>query len=329
MLFRSSEFCRGQYKGDAATLAQKAIHYINTKAMQRRSKNRVPDFVETTAARRIFTAIRHAEAFSTGYEGKACIVIGDSGHGKSKCLQQYAQMTRNTLYLLLDDTVSSKALFVAIAQQMNTVGRAKINIGASLQVIIQQLIEALEHRMMLIILDEASGLGVRQINQLRQVLMVRAKRPLILAGNNQLLHTISQDVTRCGNESLDQFRSRLLSVVNLDDLAAGGDTDGGDRLYTDEDIRSLYEQLGVKLSREAVLTLKKICQSPQSGRLRTCEHIMSAICTSPLVKAGQTVDADYIFAAIEQLGLPIKDQLPFTFTDIAVETRRQDKAEMA
>ena len=56
---------------------------------------------------------------------------------------------------------------------------------------------------------------------------------------------------------------------------------------------------------------------------------MSAICTSPLVKAGQTVDADYIFAAIEQLGLPIKDQLPFTFTDIAVETRRQDKAEMA
>ena len=83
-----SQFCRGKYTGDAEKLAGKVIHYMNTIAMQRRNKGRVPEFIETTVARRIFTAIKHTEGFSNRDEAKICLVTGDAGHGKSNACRR-------------------------------------------------------------------------------------------------------------------------------------------------------------------------------------------------------------------------------------------------
>lgn len=320
-----SQFCRGKYGGDAATLARKAIHYMNTTAMQRRSRKRVPEFVETTVARRIFTAIKNTEAFSNRDEAKICLIVGDAGHGKSKCLQQFAAVNTNSVYVRLDDTMASKAMFTAIGRELNLACKAKIDVNRPLHTIIEQIVELLEHRLMVILLDEASGLKVKALNQLRQVITVRAKRPLIVSGNNHLLTTINLDAGRCGNESLDQFRSRLLAVVDLDRLAAEG-SGGGGKLHTVDDIRKLYEQLGIKLSKDATLALQKICRTPQSGRLRTCSHIIAALCVSPVIKKDELIDAEHIFSAIEYLGLPIRDRLPFTFGDVVEESRKSESA---
>ena len=212
-------------------------------------------------------------------------------------------------------------MFTAIAKQLNESVKAKIETNHPLHTIIEQIVEFLGLRMMVIILDEAAGLKVRQLNQLRQVITVRARRPLVIAGNNHLLTTINLDAGRSGNESLDQFRSRLSAVVDLDRLAADGGAGGG-KLYTADDIRRLYEQLGIKLSSDGVLTLQKICRTPQSGRLRTCSHIIAALCISPAIKKDELIDAEHIFSAINYLGLPVRDRLPFTFTDVVEESRK-------
>lgn len=314
-----SQFIQGKYKGDLEGLVNKVVNYMNTTARQSRKKGKTPDYVQTTVARRIFTMIKQTEAFSDNVEAKMCLIIGDAGHGKSVCLREYAKANRNSVYVELDDTMSPTAVFAAIAKALTLDNKLKIDSSGSLRALSQRLVEKLANRMMTIMLDEAAGLKVHQLNQLRQVITVRCKCPLIISGNSHLLSTINQDVTKRGNESLDQFRSRLLGVLNLDELAAGRGDDGEGIIYTAKDIRTLYEQLGVKLSGDAVSTMQKICRTPQTGRLRTCSHIMMAICMSPIVKPGQTVDEKYIMSAIHELNLPVIDRLPMS----AVEERNQ------
>jgi hypothetical protein len=118
-------------------------------------------------------------------------------------------------------------------------------------------------------------------------------------------------MTKHGYESLDQFTSRLMGVLNLDELASHK----GDRLYTSEDIRKLYEYGGIRLTSGAIDTLKKICMTPRSGRLRTCSHVIAALHTSRVLDQKGWVDSALIIAAIEQLDLPIKIWLPLITED--------------
>jgi len=152
---------------------------------------------------------------------------------------------------------------------------------------------------------------VRQLNQLRQIVSVKGRCPLILAGNRQLLSTVMQQHTRREHESLDQFTSRLIGVLNLDEVAA----DKGGGLYTVDDIRKLYEYGGIRLTGDAVSTLRSICRTAKSGRLRTCSVIIAALHTSQAAY----IDATFVLAAIEQLQLPVRAWLPVVTRDIAAE----------
>jgi len=100
--------------------------------------------------------------------------------------------------------------------------RFNVDSSGSLSSVTRRLIEALYDLDMIIMLDEASGLRVKQLDQLRQVIAVKSRCPLILAGNHDLLVTVQQD-TRRGCESLDQFTSRLTGIVDLDSEAGGED----------------------------------------------------------------------------------------------------------
>ena len=295
-----SQFIKGKYPGNTRTLVNKIVNYIDTYyRKQQHSKGK--GFVETTVAKRIGTLIKTAELFSDEKEGKIGVVIGDAGHGKSECLRQYAKANANSIYVELDDTMTSTAMFSEIARTL------KIDHIGPLKSITQRLSFVLAERSMTIMLDEASALNVVQLSQLRQVITVRSKCPLVIAGNSHLLGTINQPLTKRGYESLDQFRSRIVYVLNLDELAASGDNGG---LYTAADIRRLYEHGGIKLTTDAVRTLKKICCAPQSGRLRTWSHIFAALSVSPVIKKGTQVDSTIIISAIRQLGLPVMNALP-------------------
>ena len=298
-----SEFLTGKYKGNLTKLVNKVINWMNSVARKKERINPKP-YIETEIARRIATLIVQTEAFSEE-EGRIALIIGDSGHGKSICLKQYAEANKNTLYIQLDATMGSLRIFVEIAK------RLRIASTGSLSEITRHLVENLRPRNIIIMLDEASNLTVKQLNQLRQIIVIKARCPLILAGNADLLRTVIQPMTKHGYESLDQFTSRLMGVLNLDELASHK----GDRLYTSEDIRKLYEYGGIRLTSGAIDTLKKICMTPRSGRLRTCSHVIAALHTSRVLDQKGWVDSALIIAAIEQLDLPIKIWLPLITED--------------
>lgn len=298
-----SKFLAGKYKSNLAKLVNKVINWMNSVA-RKKEGIKPKAFIETEIARRIATLIVQTEAFSEE-EGRIALIIGDSGHGKSVCLKQYAEANKNTLYIQLDATMSSLRIFAEIAKRLH------ITSSGSLSEITRHLVEKLRSRNIIIMLDEASNLTVKQLNQLRQIIVIKARCPLILAGNADLLRTVIQPMTKHGYESLDQFTSRLMGVLNLDELASHK----GGGLYSSEDIRKLYEYGGIRLTSGAIDTLKKICMTPRSGRLRTCSHIIAALHTSRILDQRGWVDVALIIAAIEQLDLPIKIWLPLITED--------------
>jgi DNA transposition AAA+ family ATPase len=293
------------YKGDTQKLCDKIVHLINNVERKAR-QGHAGRFVDTTVAKRIATFISQCDAFSVG-EGKLGLVIGDGGHGKSVCLQQYAGANRNAIYILLDDTMRSRGIFKEIALAL------KVNCYGVTSDVTGRIVASLRCRNLIVILDEASGLSVEQLNSLRQIIPVKGRCPLILAGNRQLLNTVMERATRREAASLEQFTSRLVGVLNLDEL--GADKGGG--LYTAEDIRRLYEYDGIGLTGDAVSLLRCICRTAKSGRLRTCSVIITALHTSEAAE----IDARLIIAAIEQLQLPVRAWLPVPTRDIAAEEK--------
>jgi len=299
-----NQFLKTKYKGSLDEITNKVVNLLESVSRKERRIKGKP-FVETTIAKKIYTLITETESLCDE-EGKIGLIISDSGHGKSTCLREFARANHNTVYVELDDAMNPTTMFNEIADKL------KVFNNGSLAVITRRLIEHLEHRHIIIILDEASSLRVRQLNQLRQIIVVKSKCPLILAGNNDLLKTIMQPTVRRGCEALDQFTSRFSYILNLDEAASN--KDGG--LYTPEDIRRLYEYGGIRLTSDGVKTLRKICKTPRSGRLRTCSLLIAALHTAKVVSKTGQIDSELILAAIDQLNLPVRDRLPVHLPEV-------------
>ena len=312
-----SLFLRNKYKGNVAHLCNKLTNYIDSYV--RKNRRHKTGYINTTIAKRIGNAIGIVEAAGNVNEGKIGIIAGDAGHGKSVCLREFAVANKNSLYIELDSTMSSTAIFAEIAKKL------RLDPSGYLKNITSNLVKKLKARSMIVMLDEASFLKVPALDQLRQIITVKCKCTLILAGNRDLLRTISQSSARRGFEALDQFYSRIAYSLDLDEVAVSGDSRGG-KIYTADDIRKLYEHGGIRLSRDAVDVLKKICQTPQSGRLRTCTHIIDALRVSRAIEPGQLIEGKVIFNAIKQLGLPVASKLPFTLSDIKRQQRTEQVA---
>jgi len=293
-----SEFLGKGYKGNVAKLVNKIVQLINSRDRKQR-QGRHGGYIETTVAKQIGALVTQTEAFSID-EGRIGLIIGDGGHGKSVCLRAYVEANKNTVYLELDATMSSRYIFAEIARSL------KISVNGATALVARRIAQTLKLRNLIVIIDEASSLTVKQLNQLRQVIVVKGRCPLILAGNQQLQQTVMQRRTTREHESLDQFTSRLMGVLNLDESAS--DRDGG--LYTAEDIRRLYEYGGIRLTGDAVATLRSICRTPKSGRLRTCSHIIAALHTANVVVEHSCITGDLIISAIAELKLPVKVWLP-------------------
>jgi len=313
-----SSFLKGDYKGDVPALINKVVDLINSvTSRERRIRNK--PYIKTTVAKCIGDLIAQTIAFSQDQgEGKIGLVIGDSGHGKSTCLRQYASAHENAIYVEMRTTMTSRSLFAQVATH-HRIGEGE---DGSLDSIAERLIKNLRKREVVIIIDEASGVTVTQLNQLRTVLVVSACCPLILAGNRYLMDTVMQKSTRRGFESLDQFRGRLMRILNLDAMAS--EKDGGG-IYTVEDIRKLYEYGGVRLMPDAIKLLRRICLCPQTARLWTCGHIISALLTSGAVTEDGKIGAARIVQAIQLLGLPLA--LPLYVKDAAEEEAGESLAE--
>ncbi len=290
-------FVRGSYCGKVQELSSKITSFLNDKARKKRQKNSI-GFINTTVAMKIKTLITQVAAFSDD-EGKIGLIIGDGGHGKSFCLGEYAKINQSSIYILLDQTMRTTSIFKAIAAGLG------IGTSGSMCVVAERIVRRAADRHCILLLDEASHLTVKQLDQVRQIIAVKAKTPVVLAGNSALLKIVMSDSHRGGYESLDQFTSRLVQVLNLDEIASEG---GGD-LYTASDVRRLYEYGGIRLVSGAVDKIKRILHTPQSGRMRTCSLIIRALHVSGVVREKGEIAAEMIRDAIIELDLPVKNRV--------------------
>lgn len=310
-----SQFLKGTYNGDVAKLAGKIVDLINT--VDRRTRHiRKRPFIQTSVAKRIATVIKQTRSFSSDDEGAISIIVGDSGHGKSVCLREYAEANKNTIYIAMDDAMNSTRVFSEIAKKLG------IDSSGSMDNVTRRIIDNLQNRETVVMIDEASALSVKQLSQLRTVIVDNSNCPLILAGNCDLLKTVMQSKTRQGFESLDQFRSRLIYILNLDVLAARK----GGSLYTTEDIRKLYEFGGIRLTQDGVTALRSISKTSQTGRLRTCNRIITVLHVSGVANKIGQIDADLIIKAIEELGLAVKVYLPMAIGEPQAEEAKEKPA---
>jgi DNA transposition AAA+ family ATPase len=297
-----SQFLAGKYPGKIESVVKGLAEFIN-RSCRRSRRSKEPDYVETTVAKRILAAIRVTEQFTTPHEGRICLIVGDAGHGKTKCLQQYAKVNPLATYVKLCDKMSAAAMMSRIAEAL------KLDADGGLKKLVDDLTKELRQREVTIILDEAAGLDVGRLNLLRQVI-VENGCTLVLAGNTHLLKTLNESSMRRGNECLDQFRSRMLMALNLDEMAKDTPKDGG--LYGVEDIRKLYADGGIRLTGGAEGLLMSIARCPLTGRLRTCSVIVASINTSRQARDGRIseISAELILDTITQLRLPVGPYLP-------------------
>lgn len=315
----ASQIVGGKYKANYEKHAAKVVNLLNTHARKERAASGRPEFVDTTVASMIGSIITSTEGFSTD-EGKIAMIIGDGGHGKSHCLRIFNKSNPNSVYVELDDCMTMRSILAEIAQRIG------LSTDGSADLISRRIISALINRSIIVILDEASSLTAGMLNKLRQIICVKSRCPLILSGNQALLYTIDQPTTRRGYESIDQFTSRLMAILNLDALASEYGPDGGNGLYTEEDIRKLYTYGGLKLSSKAVDTLRRICGQPRSGRLRTCSHIITALHNYLSLELTNNLITDQtINMVIDKLGLPIKLDLRAAKTDFDQTEKAETK----
>ena len=311
-----NQFLQDKYKGNTDELVNKVINLLNS--LDRKERQHKKKFIETAVAKEIFTLIVQTEA-CTEDEGKIGVVIGESGHGKSECLKAYAKANKNSIYIELDGGMNSTTLFSALADKLG------LYTEGSLAVITRRVIDYLQNRHIILILDEASDLKIKQLSLLRQIVVIKCHCPLILSGNAALYKTIMRPPTRHGAESLDQFTSRLMQICNLDNQAA--DKSGG--LYTPEDIRKLYEYDGIRLTKDAVNKLKSICKTPLSGKLHICNVVIKALHTSGVVNKTKQITAQNIDDAIDQLNLPVRDRLAVHLPEVDDEQKTEEKKKTA
>lgn len=311
-----SQFIANKYKGDIEKICQKVNAYINA-ITKKKARNKEIGYIETEVAIKIKTVIEHCIGFSKD-EGTIGIITGDAGHGKSCCLQAYAESNPNAVYLQLHNRMTSQKLMSLIAEAFGEVGTGRVD------KICDNLADALQDRESVLILDEASSLDVQKLSLLREVIVTLGRTPLVLAGNKNLLNTIRNSRKSRGYECMDQFRSRMFAALDLDEIASSGGGGGqSDTLYNYEEIRKLYTYGGIRLARDAVIALHKICCTPNSGRLRSCRYIVQALHSSSVIEEAKVITKDNIFAAIQQLALPIFVNLPIPLARLKDQINRE------
>lgn len=318
-----NQLLKMSYTGDVEKVCKQVRDYIAREEHRQRTNYGRPRHVTTTVVEAIRDLLASTENVSDT-EGAIGLVIGEAGHGKSVCLSLYAETHTAVVYVVLDKAMGSTAMWSAIAAAIKgVVHNRKIDTTGTRANVTRSIIAALANRRITILLDEASHLTVAQLDEIRQILTVQCRCPVILSGNANLKNTIYQDTNGRGRESLDQFTSRMIACVDLDVLASRGEGDGG--IHTESDIRRLFQYNGVKLSSDGVRALRKICRSQRSGRLRTCSRIITALHAGGIVNSKGEIDASLIRQTIEDLCLPVRVWLPMeTDADLAApqqETR--------
>lgn len=214
-----SGYLGGSYKGNVRKL-EKAINTFYSNYQKRKELYKYDIvFCDISNARKIFAICQIARL-----DKKICVVVSESGLGKTAALHEDASRNPGTIMIDVDPTYNPKRLFKCLH---NALGRSGKGL---LEDIYSDCIDSLKGTDRLIIVDEADLLNHKSIELLRRlhdkagVGIVLAGMPSLIANIRGIRSEFPQVYTRVGGSmKLDLFSPEDTAKVVLTHIKDAGE----------------------------------------------------------------------------------------------------------
>ena len=238
-----SQFLNGTYNGDNEKTAAALIKYLRVAQEQ----------LKQTTAETFYRNLRNT-VISMGaadYAHKKCEIVllsGAAGAGKTTALKHYVEETTGVIFITANSCMTSaSAILGAITEKMGRTPKSKK------QLLMKELVNALQGSNRLIIIDEADHLTFSALQALRN-LNDEAGVGILLAGNDRIYN---QMVCGVKSSEFDQLRTRIFARPKVCNE------------YTIDEIKGIF---GV----EDLDSVKLLLEVAQSQSLRTARKMYNA-----------------------------------------------------
>lgn len=260
-----SQVMSGTYPGDVDRIIR-TIDKWNDQQERKETAPKPAGFVRTTVAGKMYGVARWIQQI-----GAIGLIHGPAGSGKTITLKAIAAETPGSVYVCINTAGQRKRpVLIALASACRIPG-----LQLTADAIFEQLVTLLKDTGRLIIVDEIHKLAGRQNDEALHVLRDLHDAtgcPMLWAGQTNIHSYLKQGKVRF--EPLDQIDSRI--KFRLDITAIVNQEDGGDGLYTVDDIRKWIDAQGLKLkvADDAVRYMQMVANTPGMGGLRTCDGLI-------------------------------------------------------
>jgi len=240
-------------------------------------------FVHTRVAREILKAAEMIRENQT-----MGLVWGPSGIGKTRCAEAVSQkMVGSILIRARRGNIASKGFVTSLAQKLGVRKVAKSQSDGDHLTQLERVFARLDKSLRLLIVDEAQQLRDDTIELLRDIHDVTGIPIMLMATRD--LHDRFQ-------RNRDSDHGQLYSRVDIDiPLVQGHDADAGGKnkkLFTVEDIKALYEQPPIRLSKDATNYLVDLANKLGDGSLRRCRILLTNAARRARKRMDITSEAD-------------------------------------
>jgi len=195
-----SQWRKGEYRGDVMAVEGKVAAWLDLQ--EARLISGVVPYVPLKRCGRIKTAVR------ISHEEKVIgLVLGNSGTGKSRTLEEYASMYANSILLRCDPTMGLSTVITGVAHGLglDTKGR--------LSEISERIVAELKRRDMVVIFDEADYLPDAAMEWARIAINDKGGSALIFAGLPRIQYRIKNL-----HSDHRQLENRVGMMLEVDDL---------------------------------------------------------------------------------------------------------------
>lgn len=222
-----SQWKKGEYKGKVEEVESKIRAWLELQ--EAREEAGVVPFVALTRTTRIKTAVRiaHEEKFIG-------LILGNSGTGKSRALEEYKNENQNTTVLIkCDPTMGLSTLIANLARELglDTKGRTSE--------VSDRIVSELRRRDLCVILDEADYLTDKVLEWARIVINDKGGAALVFSGLLRLEYRI-----KALKNDHRQLENRVGMRLNIEDVGPAEIREVIEAVWPDlgEDVEKVFEK---------------------------------------------------------------------------------------